>query len=156
VNEDIQLRPIGIIVSSRSDPADTVGWGNVLTRIELVGALGAHSLEGLEGFSHVEIIFWFHRARRRDSYAEVSRPRGRDDMPLLGVFASRGPNRPNPLGTTACELVEVGTNWLTVRGLDAVDGSPVIDIKPVMKTFLPEGTVEPQWSSQLMADYYTG
>ncbi|WP_460465211.1 TrmO family methyltransferase domain-containing protein [Arthrobacter pigmenti] len=67
-----------------------------------------------------------------------------------------GPNRPNPIGVSACEIVELGGTWIRVRGLDAVDGTPVLDIKPVMTVLLPDPAREPEWSTRLMADYYTG
>jgi tRNA (adenine37-N6)-methyltransferase len=150
-----QLRPIGRVSSPRTDPADTTGWGEVEARVELVAELGTHALDGLAGFSHVEVLFWFDRISPRASYAEPARARGRADMPLIGVFAARGPYRPNPVGVSACRIVEVGDTWLTVRGLDAVDGTPVLDLKPVMPILLPAGVTEPDWSRTLMADYYT-
>ena len=149
-----ELAPIGFVSSSRTDPGDTTGWGDVVARIDLVDALGRHSLDGLADFSHVEIVFWFDRVVRRNSYAETSRARGRADMPLIGVFAARGPNRPNPIGVSACPLVTTGDTWLTVRALDAVDGTPVLDIKPVMERLVPRGVDEPEWSRRLMQDYY--
>jgi tRNA (Thr-GGU) A37 N-methylase len=77
-------------------------------------------------------------------------------MPPIGVFGARGPYRPNPIGVSACELVEVGDTWLSVRGLDAVDGTPVLDIKPVQVQLVPRDVREPEWSRRLMSDYYTG
>jgi len=152
----MQLEPIGSISASRSEPRNTIGWGDAIARIDLIAEMGTHALDGLDGFSHVEIVFWFDQVTRRSSYAEPSRARGRDDMPLIGVFAARGPNRPNPIGVSACPIVELGETWLKVRGLDAVDGTPVLDIKPVMAVLVPRETQEPEWSSRLMADYYTG
>jgi tRNA-Thr(GGU) m(6)t(6)A37 methyltransferase TsaA len=154
--EVMQLTPIGYVSSPRTDPGNTVGWGDVEARIDLTAELGRHALDGLADFSHAEILFWFDRADRRPSYAEPFRARGRADMPVIGVFAARGPHRPNPLGVTACRIVEVGDTWLTVRGLDAVDRTPVLDIKPVMATFVPRDVTEPEWSGRLLADYFTG
>ncbi|GAB3525696.1 tRNA (N6-threonylcarbamoyladenosine(37)-N6)-methyltransferase TrmO [Arthrobacter monumenti] len=152
----MHVEPIGSVSSPREDTNNTTGWGDVVARIDLNDALGSESLRGLEGFSHVEVLFWFDQVTRRSSYAQPARARGRDDMPLIGVFAARGPNRPNPIGVSACEIVELGDTWLRVRGLDAVDGTPILDIKPVMTVLVPHPTQEPEWSSQLMADYYTG
>jgi tRNA (adenine37-N6)-methyltransferase len=156
MSDSFRVRPVGRVSSPRTDPGNTTGWGAVEARIELTAGLGVHALDGLAGFSHVEVVFWFDRITPRDSYAEPARARGRADMPLIGVFAARGPNRPNPIGVSACRIVEVGDSWLTVRGLDAVDGTPVLDLKPVMPTLLPTGVTEPAWSRELMADYYTG
>lgn len=156
MSDSFPVRPVGRVSSPRTDPDHTTGWGDVEARIELTKELGSHALDGLAGFSHVEVVFWFDRITPRDSYAQPARARGRADMPLIGVFAARGPNRPNPIGVSACRIVEVGDSWLTVRGLDAVDGTPVLDLKPVMPTLLPAGVTEPPWSHDLMADYYTG
>jgi tRNA-Thr(GGU) m(6)t(6)A37 methyltransferase TsaA len=150
----LPVRAIGYVVSARTDPADTTGWGEVEARIELTDELGTHALDGLAGFSHAEILFWFDRVTPRSSYAEPARARGRADMPLIGVFAARGPYRPNPIGVSACRILEVGDTWLTVRGLDAVDRTPVLDVKPVMPTLLPADVTEPDWSRRLMSDYY--
>lgn len=152
----MQLEPIGTVRSPREDPENTIGWGDVIARIELVESLGTQSLVGLADFSHVDILFWFDRAAPRDSYTALRPARGRSDMPPIGVFGARGPYRPNPIGVSACELVEVGDTWLSVRGLDAVDGTPVLDIKPVQSQLLPHDVREPEWSRRLMSDYYTG
>ena len=83
-------------------------------------------------------------------------PRGNPAWPLTGIFAQRGRNRPNRLGTTICRLVRVEATVLQVSGLDAIDGTPVLDLKPVMKEFLPRGLVsQPEWSHDLMKDYWT-
>jgi tRNA (Thr-GGU) A37 N-methylase len=121
----MQLQPIGRVVSERLDAADTDFWGGVVARIELAPELGTQSLHGLADFSHVEVLFAFDRITPRDSYADLRPARGRDDMPAVGVFAGRGPNRPNPIGATICELVEVGDTWLTVRGLGRRRVAPV-------------------------------
>lgn len=153
---EVVLRPVGVVRSPRTDVRDTTGWGSVTARIELVEGLGGATLTGLEDFSHVEVVLWFDRVVPRDSYDAVAPPRGRSDLPAVGVFASRGPNRPNPLGVSACRLLEVVGSTLTVAGLDAVDGTPVLDLKPVMAALLPQGVGEPAWSERLMRDYYTG
>jgi tRNA-Thr(GGU) m(6)t(6)A37 methyltransferase TsaA len=150
----VEIEPIGTVSSPRADPSYTVGWGDVVATILLEESLGAHSLDGLTDFSHAEIVFWFNQVTRRESYAEVSRARGRDDMPLIGVFGARGPNRPNPIGVSACEILAVAERTLTLRGLDAVDGTPVLDIKPVQARLVPTRVREPEWSARLMSDYF--
>ncbi len=134
---DMSLHPIGVVGSDRTDPGYSDGWGEVLSRIELHEELGQDALTGLAGFSHVEVLWWFHHTPRRDSYAGLKPARGRDDMPPIGVFASRGPHRPNPIGVSTCELLDLGDTWLTVRGLDPIDGTPVLDLKPVMPRLIP-------------------
>jgi len=88
-------------------------------------------------------------------YRQPLRPRGRADLPEVGVFADRGPRRPNRIGCTTCEVVSVRGRELRVRGLDAVDGTPVLDIKPVMRQFLPGRIRQPEWVDRLMADYFS-
>ena len=151
-----QVRPVGHVASARTDPADTTGWRDVDARVEPVAELGSHAPDGLDGFSPAETLFWFDRITPRPSYAEPARARGRADMPLIGVFAARGPYRPNPIGVSAGRILEVGDTGLTVRGLDAVEGTPVLDIKPVLPILLPAGATEPDWSRRLMADHHTG
>jgi tRNA (Thr-GGU) A37 N-methylase len=82
-------------------------------------------------------------------------PRGNKDWPLAGIFAQRGKNRPNRLGVSIAELVRREERTLILRGLDAIDGTPVLDIKPVMEEFLPRGKVrQPEWSHELMRHYW--
>lgn len=153
---DLSLRVIGVVRSPRTNVTHADGWGDVQARIELAADLGSEALTGLADFSHVEVVFWFDQVHRRASYAGRSRARGQADMPLIGVFAARGPHRPNPIGVSACPVVAVGDRWLDVRGLDAVDATPVLDLKPVMPRLLPDGVHEPGWSAELMACYYAG
>lgn len=150
----MELTPIGHVRSPRVDPADTDHWGDVISRIELVEGLGEGALVGVEDFSHVEVLFWFHQVTPRPSYGDLRRPRGRADLPAVGVFAGRGPNRPNRVGATICAIVETGRGWLSVRGLDAVDGTPVVDLKPVMSELLPTEVRQPGWSHELMREYF--
>jgi tRNA-Thr(GGU) m(6)t(6)A37 methyltransferase TsaA len=88
------------------------------------------ALEGIEGFSHVFVLFWLHETTGEERETLKVHPRGRVDMPLVGVFAARSRYRPNPIGLTLCRLVKVEGAVLTVRGLDAYDGTPVLDLKP--------------------------
>lgn len=149
----MQLVPVGRVTSVRGDVADTDFWGGVVARIDLAPEYGDGALTGLGDFSHVEVIFVFDRVTPREHYRDTRPARGRADLPAVGVFAGRGPNRPNLLGVTICEVVEVGDTWLTVRGLDALDGTPVVDVKPVMATLLPSSVRQPAWVAELMRDY---
>ncbi len=149
-----ELGPVGSVSEGRSDLAATDNWGRVVSTIVIDDRFGDDCLSGLEDFSHAEVLFLFHLASERDSYTERRRPRGRDDLPPVGVFSDRGPRRPNRLGVTVCEIIHAAGRLLQVRGLDAVVGTPVIDIKPVMREFLPTRVHQPVWVNQLMVDYF--
>jgi tRNA (Thr-GGU) A37 N-methylase len=83
------------------------------------------------------------------------RPRGNPDWPLVGIFAQRGRNRPNRLAVSVCRIEKVEGTTLHVHGLDAIDGTPVIDIKPVMQGFAPRGDIrEPDWAREIMSGYW--
>ncbi|HWD26948.1 MAG TPA: SAM-dependent methyltransferase [Rhizomicrobium sp.] len=109
----------------------------------------------LDAFSHIEVVFHFNRVPDDEINTGARHPRGRDDWPLVGIFAQRGKGRPNRIGVTVCRLLAADGLRLKVRGLDAIDGTPVLDIKPVMRGFLPRGDVrEPDWAAELMAGYW--
>lgn len=149
-----EITAIGRVESARRDVADTDNWGAVVSGIALDERFGDRALTGLADFSHVEVLFLFDQLDERPDY-RVPRPsRGRDDLPAVGVFCDRGPRRPNRIGATICEIVRIEPARLTVRGLDAVDGTPVIDIKPVMLEFLPAEVRQPAWVSALMSEYF--
>ncbi|MEG3164398.1 SAM-dependent methyltransferase [Sphingomonas sp. PB2P19] len=147
--------PIGHVRGGRADPVDD-DWGDSRTTIELdVAQVGSEALAGLDAFSHAEIIFLFDRVDEAGVERGARHPRNREDWPLTGIFAQRGKNRPNRLGVTICRVLRVEGSRLHVEGLDAIDGTPVIDIKPVMREFLPRGEVrQPEWVSELMAAYW--
>jgi tRNA-Thr(GGU) m(6)t(6)A37 methyltransferase TsaA len=150
----ISLQPIGYVRNSRKDLVDD-DWDSVPTSIELSADFGPESLKGLEAFSHAEVIYHFDRVPESDIERGARHPRGNREWPSVGIFAQRGKNRPNRLGATLVEILGVEGRLLRVAGLDAVDGTPVLDIKPVMKEFLPRSPVrQPEWSHALMKDYW--
>ncbi len=151
------VMPVGTVTSGRADYGNSDNWGDVLSVVTVdPDRFGAGALTGLEEFSHVEILYLFDRLPERDDYTTPRPSRGRDDLPPVGVFCDRGPRRPNRIGATICGIFRVSDNILTVRGLDAVVGSPVLDIKPVMHQFLPGEIVQPNWVDRLMGDYFLG
>lgn len=153
-NDQILLRPVGWVRGGRIDPVDD-GWSAEQCVIELDERFGPDAFVGLAEFSHVEVVFQFHRVDESEVVAGARRPRGRADWPEVGIFAQRGRVRPNRLGVSVAEVVEVAGTHLTVRGLDAIDGTPVLDVKPVLRDFAPRGEVrEPAWAAELMADYW--
>jgi len=147
--------PIGFVRSATDAPLDDV-WGGAICRINLDATrFTRESLAGLDGFSHVEIVFVFDRVADSEIEYGGRHPRGREDWPVAGIFAQRGKNRPNRLGVTVCRLISVGELWIEVEALDAIDGTPVLDIKPYMREFGPKGEVrQPAWASELMAGYW--
>ncbi len=149
------IEPIGYVRGGRADPIDD-DWGSSRATMELDATqVGANALVGLDAFSHAEIIFLFDRAPDENIKQGARHPRGCEDWPLTDIFAQRGKNRPNRLGVTVCRMASVEGSRLNVEGLDAIDGTPVIDIKPVMREFLPRGEVrQPEWASELMAAYW--
>lgn len=151
---DIQITPIGYVRGGRPDVADD-HWGGEVARIELSHDFGPEALFGLSDFSHIEVIFHFDRVPLSKIETGARHPRNNTEWPLVGIFAQRGKNWPNRLGLSTCEVLEMDGTTLTVRGLDAVDGTPVLDIKPVMTAFLPRSKVrEPAWVGELMKDYW--
>ena len=151
----IAMTPIGYVRSGRAEPIDD-DWDNVEAAIELdAGQFGADATASLGDFSHIEVVFHFDRVPDEEINTGARHPRGRKDWPLVGILAQRGKGRPNRIGVTACRLVSVDGLRLRVRGLDAIDGTPILDIKPVMTGFLPRGPVrEPDWAKALMAGYW--
>ena len=150
----IALNPIGTVRSGRVDTRDD-NWGDVESVIELRADLPAESLEGLAAFSHAEILFVFDRLDEETVVTGTRHPRDNRAWPKVGIFAQRASRRPNRLGATIVSVVGVEGTRLRVRGLDAADGTPVVDIKPVMAEFLPRDPVrQPAWSHELMKNYW--
>jgi len=151
----IILAPIGFVHSVIREPVDDV-WGGVRSRIELdASRFSTDSLAGLSEFSHLEVVFCFHRVQESEIHLGARHPRGHTDWPKVGIFAQRGKARPNRVGVTVCQLLAVDGLSVEVEGLDAIDGTPVLDIKPYMREFAARGTVrQPAWSSELMSGYW--
>lgn len=149
------LTAIGFVRGGRREPVDD-DWGEVESTIVLdAGRFTPEVLSGLDAFSHVEVVFVFDRVDDADVNLTSRHPRGNPDWPKVGIFAQRARARPNRLGLTTCELLGIDGLEVSVRGLDAIDGTPVVDLKPHMREFAPRRAVEqPAWSSELMAGYW--
>ncbi|MEK3953709.1 MULTISPECIES: SAM-dependent methyltransferase [Psychrobacillus] len=148
------IKPIAFVNNTRKDILDD-NWGSVISTIELEENINEASLKGINEFSHLEIVFLFNKVSDDKIQYEARHPRNNKDYPEVGIFAQRGKNRPNKLGVTIVELIEQKQRILIVKGLDALDGTPIIDIKPVMKEFLPKDEVsQPEWSISLMKNYW--
>ncbi|WP_433064666.1 SAM-dependent methyltransferase [Dactylosporangium sp. CS-033363] len=149
-----EITPIGTVHNDRTDIQHTDNWGAVRSTIVVDERFGDACLQGLEDFSHVEVLFVFDRFEDAGDYREPRPYRGRQDLPPVGIFAGRGPRRPNRIGVTCCAIESVQGRSLTVLGLDAVTGTPVIDLKPTMTEFLPANVKQPHWVSEVMAQYF--
>jgi len=151
----IVMQPVGVVRGGRTEAIDD-DWGASEATIALdPERFSSDVVAGLDAFSHVEVVYVFHLVDTADVHLGVRRPRGREDWPEVGIFAQRAKARPNRIGVTTCELVAVNGLELRVRGLDAIDGTPVLDVKPYMREFGPRHEVrEPDWATELMAQYW--
>jgi tRNA-Thr(GGU) m(6)t(6)A37 methyltransferase TsaA len=151
---DIIVRPIGFVRNERREMGDDT-WGGILSQIVIEPPLGAAALQGLEGFSHAEVIFHFDQVDEIKIVTGARHPRNNPQWPKVGILAQRGKNRPNRLGLTIVKIIKREGNVLSVSGLDAVDGTPVLDIKPLMREFLPDESIrQPAWATELMLHYW--
>ncbi len=149
----ISLEPIGHVVGGRREPIDD-NWSSVEAIIRLSDRFDPDVVAGLDAFSHVCVVFQFHLVDEGDVVTGARHPRGNTAWPSVGMFAQRAKMRPNRLGVSACPLLAVDGLDLRVRGLDAIDGSPVLDVKPFIREFEPTATRQPDWATELMQGYY--
>ncbi|MEV4492527.1 SAM-dependent methyltransferase [Micromonospora coxensis] len=151
----ITVEPVGSVVGGRAEAFDD-DWGTEEALIRLDGTrFEPDALAGLEAFSHLEVVFQFHLVNSSSVVTSARHPRDNPDWPKVGIFAQRGKNRPNRLGVSRCRLLAVDGLDIHVRGLDAIEGSPVIDLKPYMAEYGPQGpTSQPAWATELMSAYY--
>ncbi len=143
----IKLRPIGTVSSEVREPARR-DWGDVSSEI-IIDPAYLEALDGLDEFSHILVIFCFHRSALGSSVHLKTHPQARPDLPLVGIFATRSPVRPNPIGITIVRLIQRQGNTLVVQGLDAIDGTPVLDIKPYLPGDSVNWTKMPEWVHKL-------
>jgi tRNA-Thr(GGU) m(6)t(6)A37 methyltransferase TsaA len=128
-------------------------WGSVVSEIRIKDEYST-GLRGLDQFSHMIVVFHMHNSSFDPGEHLVRRPQGRQDFPLTGIFAQRAKHRPNPIGVTAVEIVSVEGSTVKVKGLDAIDETPVLDIKPYFNSFDRRNGTEPSWVSKIMAEYF--
>lgn len=146
------MNPVGRVRNQVTDRKDTQ-WGNDVSSI-ILDEPYVSGLKGLEEFSHAIILFRLDQARYDRERHLQRRPQNREDMPLVGIFAQRGKDRPNQIGMTAVEILSVTEDTLTVKGLDAVDGTPVLDIKPYFPVYDKRDAKVPEWVNRLMEHYF--
>ncbi|MEV0649569.1 SAM-dependent methyltransferase [Phytomonospora sp. NPDC050363] len=153
--DPVVLQPVGRVVGGRDEWFED-GWEAVESVIELDSArFGEGAVTGLAEFSHLEVVFLFDRVDPERISAEPRPPRGDPRWEPVGVFAHRGPYRPNRLGVSRCRLLEVDGPRLRVAGLDALSGTPVLDVKPHIAEFGARGEIrQPAWAGELMDGYH--
>jgi tRNA (Thr-GGU) A37 N-methylase len=149
-----EVEPIGHVEAAREQAGDDY-WGGEESCIVLSSRFTAEALRGIDGFSHVEVLFLFHRLDPTDAVLGSRHPRNNRDWPAVGIFAQRAKYRPNRIGSTICRVIRTEGVRLYVSELDAISGTPVLDVKPVFSEFLPRGRVQqPSWSREIMRHYW--
>ncbi len=150
---EIKLRSVATVKNSRTTATDDL-WETVIADIELADHIPTEAFENISYFSHLEIIYYFHKVKHHDIVFS-GKPRGNPNYPLVGIFAQRKKDRPNTIGLSTVELLEHNGRTIKVKYLDAIDGTPVLDIKPVFKEFQPKGEIkQPIWVADLMKNYW--
>jgi tRNA-Thr(GGU) m(6)t(6)A37 methyltransferase TsaA len=150
---DIKLQPIATVKNSRTEPIDD-NWETIIAEIELADHIPTEAFSSIADFSHLEIIYYFDKVNN-DEVVFSGRPRGNPNYPLVGIFGQRKKDRPNRIGLTTVELLEHQGRTIKVKYLDAIDGTPILDIKPVFKEFQPKSEIkQPVWVSDLMKNYW--
>jgi len=150
----IELTPIGFVKNQRAEIIDD-NWGDVISEIELSETIVEEAFEGIDDFSHLEIIFYMDKVKDEKAVAQYRHPRNNKELPKLGTYAQRNKNRPNKLGLTTVKLVGRKGKSIFVKYLDAIDGTPILDIKPVMVEFEPKEEIkQPSWTTVIMKNYW--
>jgi tRNA-Thr(GGU) m(6)t(6)A37 methyltransferase TsaA len=147
--QEITLKAIGRVRNS-TRKKNREGWESVISEL-IIDPKYEEALEGVEDYSHLFILFWLSRMLPRDrGRVPKIHPKSRLDLPLVGFFSTRTQYRPNPIGLTLVKLLKREKNILEVRGLDAINGTPVLDVKPISpRTEFPRRTRVPGWYYRL-------
>lgn len=149
---EITMNPIGYVENDVQAKKDTA-WGEDISKIILEKEFYT-GLSGLEEFTHAIIVYYLDKATYKREEHLQRRPQNRDDMPLVGIFSQRGKNRPNKIGITAVQIVSVDEKTLVIKGLDAINGTAVLDIKPYYPIYDKKAASVPDWVNQLMEHYF--
>ena len=154
--ESFSVEPLAYVVGGRTEPTDDY-WGGVRSIIRIDSTrFGPDAVAGLEDFSHLEIVVRFHLTDPTDLNLGARRARDNPDWPAVGIFGHRNMRRLNWLGVSRCRLIKVDGLDLHVEELDAVDGTPVFDIKPWFQEFGPRGEIkQAPWSREMLTNYFT-
>ena len=150
---DFNLKVVATVRNVRSNIEDDF-WENIVSEITLEKDIPTETIKNIGQFSHLEIVFLFHLVDQT-KIINSGCPRGNPNYPEMGIFAQRKKERVNQLGLSIVELLEIKGRTLKVKYLDALDGTPVLDIKPVFKEFLPKGEIrQPSWVSDITENYW--
>jgi tRNA-Thr(GGU) m(6)t(6)A37 methyltransferase TsaA len=147
------MKPVAYVHSERTEPIDD-NWNSIPSYIELTNEYDEDSILGLRDFSHIEIIYYFHKADPLKIVTRAEHPRENLDWPKVGIFAQRKKTRPNLIGATIAKIEKIEGKRIYLASFDAIDGTPVLDIKPVFAEYLPETITQPEWVSELMERYW--
>lgn len=147
------LKPIATTHNYRTEIIDDE-WGDLISEITLEPHIPAEAFAGIEDFSHLEIIFYFDKVDEK-KIVFSGRPRGNPNYPLMGIFCQRKKDRPNQIGLCTVQLLEHNGRTIKVKGLDAIEGTPILDIKPVFREFQSTKEItQPEWVADLMKNYW--
>ena len=168
---DMRLRAVGVVRSPLQEPSLVADSGDLEWRPQIAGVSESQEViselvidsdlagitDGLEDFSHLLVLYWAHRVDKDGRSITKAHPMGRKDLPLVGIFATCSPARPNPVCAMVVRLLERKGNVLKVRGLDAIDGSPLIDIKPYNPSYYAAEDVKvADWMAQIYREFAQG
>jgi tRNA-Thr(GGU) m(6)t(6)A37 methyltransferase TsaA len=165
---DMQLRPVGVVRSPLKEPSLVAKPGDLEWQSRVKGARESRRviseliidsklagiLDGIEDFSHLLVLYWAHRVPSKGRSLLKAHPMGRKDLPLVGIFSTCSPARPNTICATVVRLMKRQESTLTVEGLDALDGSPIVDIKPYNPSYYPTGDVKiADWMERIHREF---
>ncbi len=150
---EINVKPVAFVTNKRNTPTDDF-WGDTISEITLAEHIPTEAFDDIESFSHLEIIYYFDQVQK-ETIVFSGRPRGNPAYPIVGIFGQRKKDRPNQIGLCTVELIEHKGRSIFVKLLDAINGTPILDIKPVMKEFGVQKEIkQPSWAADLMKDYW--
>lgn len=155
MTKSLEIKPIATVVGGRTEPSDDHWTGMAIIRLN--PDFPVEVVQGLEGFSHLLVVWHFHQASPDDVALHARSPRNNPEWPSTGTFVHRNHRRPNQLAQSFPRLLKVDGLDLHVTDLDAIDGSPVFDLAPYFREMGPRGDVrQPAWPSEMLTDYWAG
>ena len=150
---EVKSQAIAFVKNVRTTPIDD-NWKNIISNIELADHIPTEAFNHIEDFSHLEIIYYFDQVNPQDIVFS-GHPRGNHNYPSVGIFGQRKKDRPNTLGLATVELLAHQGRTIKVKFLDAIHGTPILDIKPVFKEFEPQTDIrQPDWVTDMMKNYW--